>query len=99
MVAYHHAIGCCGHVDAKGGPRIQPVYACVFAGRFALARDPYSLPVMVAWGLMEESLGDIGRARQLFEIAATTEPSNPNIWEVIIVCFAIQAWDCLSQGG
>ncbi|CAM9338272.1 unnamed protein product [Sphacelaria rigidula] len=49
---------------------------------FALARDPYSMPSMVAWALMEEKLGDIGRARQLYEIAAHTEPSNPNIWEI-----------------
>lgn len=52
------------------------------SSRFALARDPYSVPVMVAWALMEDSLGDIGRARQLFEIAANTESANPNIWSV-----------------
>eukprot|EP00903_Cladosiphon_okamuranus_P012122 g11374.t1 len=49
---------------------------------FALSRDPLSLPVMVAWALMEEYLGDIGRARQLFEIATTTQADNAEIWNV-----------------
>lgn len=31
---------------------------------------------------MEEYLGDIGRARQLFEIATTTQADNAEIWNV-----------------
>lgn len=50
--------------------------------RFSLARDPFSLPVMVAWALMEEELGVMPKARHLLEMAVTTEPGNPNVWEV-----------------
>ena len=37
---------------------------------------------MVAWALMEESLGDIGRTRQLLEIAVATQAGNPDVWNV-----------------
>ena len=57
---------------------------CFGVCRFALARDPFSLPVMVAWALMEESLGDIGRTRQLLEIAVATQAGNPEVWNVSV---------------
>ena len=39
---------------------------------------------MVAWALMEESLGDIGRTRQLLEIAVATQAGNPEVWNVSV---------------
>lgn len=49
---------------------------------------------MVAWALTEEYVGDIGRARQLFEIATTTQADNAEIWkasqEGMASCFVVR---------
>mmetsp|Transcript_9723 Transcript_9723/g.13650 ORF Transcript_9723/g.13650 Transcript_9723/m.13650 type:complete len:569 (-) Transcript_9723:13-1719(-) len=51
--------------------------------KFGLEQDPKSIPVLVAWALMEEQAKSIVRARELFEVAISIKSGHnfdPNVW-------------------